>query len=141
MAHTLRNKLIGVWQLQSFEFVPADGSPRYPGLGPNPIGQLIYTETGHMGAQLGSSSRTAQDHCQSLLDTYLAYAGTFEVDEASQCVTHLVDMSLYPDWVGVPQLRLARFTQDALELSTRDPVVVAGKLGVGTLLWHRAEPV
>ena len=36
---------------------------------------------------------------------------------------------------------VARFIQDALELSTRDPVVVAGKLGVGTLLWHRAEPV
>uniref|UniRef100_A0A1I7YD31 HTH gntR-type domain-containing protein n=1 Tax=Steinernema glaseri TaxID=37863 RepID=A0A1I7YD31_9BILA len=66
---------------------------------------------------------------------------TFEVDEASQCVTHFVDMSLYPDWVGVPQLRLARFTQDSLELSTRDPVMVAGTLGVGTLLWHRAEPV
>ncbi|WP_221079155.1 lipocalin-like domain-containing protein [Alcaligenes faecalis] len=141
MAHTLRNKLIGVWQLESFEFVPEDGSPSYPGLGPNPIGQLIYTETGYVGAQLCSSSRTAQDSSQSLLDTYLAYAGTFEVDEAAQCVTHFVDMSLNPDWVGVPQPRLARFTQGALELITRDPVVVAGKLGVGTLLWHRAGPV
>lgn len=134
LAHTLRSKLIGVWQLVSFDFVPEDGSPSYPGLGPNPIGQLIYTETGYVGAQLGSSTRTAQDSCQSLLDTYLAYAGTFEVDEATQCVTHFVDMSLYPDWVGVPQPRLARFTQGALELITRDPVVVAGKLGVGTLL-------
>lgn len=71
----------------------------------------------------------------------LAYAGTFEVDETTQCVTHFVDMSPYPDWVGVPQPRLARFTQGALELITRDPVVVAGKLGVGTLLWHRAGPV
>lgn len=141
MAHTLRNKLIGVWQLVSFEFVPEDGSPSYPGLGPNPIGQLIYTKTGYVGAQLSSSTRTVQDSCQSLLDTYLAYAGTFEVDEASQCVTHFVDLSMYPDWIGVPQLREARFTQDALELSTRKPVVVAGKLGVGTLLWHRAEPV
>jgi hypothetical protein len=64
MAHTLRSKLIGVWQLVSFDFVPEDGSPSYPGLGPNPIGQLIYTETGYVGAQLGSSTRTVQDSCQ-----------------------------------------------------------------------------
>ena len=140
MSHTLRSKLIGVWKLMSFNFVPSDGSPSYPGLGPKPIGMLIYTGTGYMAAQLGSSDRTAQDPCQSLLDSYLAYAGTFEVDEAAQCVTHFVDMSLYPDWVDVPQPRLARFTEGALELITRDPVVVGGKLGMGTLLWHRASP-
>lgn len=141
MAHTLRSKLIGVWQLESFDFVPEDGSPSYPVMGPNPIGQLIYTETGYVGAQLGSDGRTVEDTSQSLIDSYLAYAGTFAVDETAQCVTHFVDMSLYPDWVGVPQPRLVRFIQKSLELTTRDPVVVAGKLGTGTLIWHRATPV
>jgi len=141
MAHTLRSKLIGVWQLVSFDFVPEDGSPNYPGFGPNPIGQLTYTETGYVTAQLGSKDRTEQDSSQTLLDKYLAYAGTFEVDETSQCVTHFVDMSLSPNWLGIPQPRLARLTQDELELTTGTPITVAGKLGTGTLLWHRAKPV
>ena len=137
MPQSLRTQLIGTWKLLSFDFTPADGSPSRPGFGPDPVGLLIYTENGDMSAQLGRSNRASMDECQALLESYLAYAGTFEVDEQNKCVSHFLEMALAPSWKDETQHRLVEFKQGFLQLSTKNQVEFEGVPGVGVLLWER----
>ena len=137
MPQSLRTQLIGTWKLRSFDFAPADGSPSRPGFGTDPVGMLIYTETGDITAQFGRSNRAPMNNCQALLDSYLAYAGTFEVDEQEQCVTHFLEMALIPSWIDETQQRLVEFKQGFLQLSTKNQVEFEGVRGIGVLLWER----
>lgn len=149
MTTTLRAKLIGAWQLESFSFDPVDGSDTIPPLGPHPTGLLVYTESGFMSAQIsganrirvasGDWSQASPQEYAALASSYIAYAGPFEVDEDSRSVTHFVDMSLIPFWVGVPQQRLARLDRDYLHLTTGRPLLFNGKLSHASLKWRRAD--
>jgi len=149
MTTKLRARLIGAWQLESFSFDPVDGSDAMPPLGPRPTGLLVYTESGFMSAQIsganrpkvasGDWSQAAPREYAALASSYIAYAGPFEVDEDSRSVTHFVDMSLIPFWVGVPQQRLARLDRDHLYLTTGQPLLFNGKLGHASLKWRRAD--
>jgi hypothetical protein len=69
---------------------------------------------------------------------YFAYAGSFEVDEERGTVTHSVEVSLFPGWVGGAQLRIVRLDGDVLELSGAVPEESGGKLVTTRLRWVRA---
>lgn len=47
----------------------------------------------------------------------MAYAGTYEIDGNS--VVHYVDISLFPNWIGGEQRRIARLDGDRLALLAR----------------------
>jgi len=106
--------LIGTWRLASYEAQDAQGKITHP-LGKNLIGLLCYTKEGFMSVQVMRTDRlgySSGDLHISLIEEmaaaangYVAYAGRFSVDEAATMVTHHVQLSLSPTWVGTDQTR------------------------------------
>ena len=60
------------------------------------------------------------------------------MDEERRTVTHSVEVSLFPGWVGGAQQRVVRLDDDALELSGAAPEESGGKLVVTRIRWVRA---
>ncbi len=121
---TLRDAILGGWELSSFDSRDADtGAVAHP-LGASPRGLILYTADGYMSAQLTDDSQT-----------YIAYGGRFRVDEDSATVHHEVSVSMLPELLAAPQLRQARVDGDRLTLSattTND-----GVTSHNTLVWVR----
>lgn len=138
-AQAVAARLAGAWELVSFESIAADGTRR-PGAYDR--GQISYDASGRMSAQLMHSSNKA-DHTPQTDEAratayrrYLGYYGPFVVDEAKGTVTHSVDGSSNPSWVGSRQVRYYDLTSDGrqLTLSVRD---AAGRV-TGSLVWKRS---
>ncbi|BBZ05670.1 hypothetical protein MCHIJ_51070 [Mycolicibacterium chitae] len=144
---SLRQRLIGSWQLVSYSTRTADNHIGYP-LGTDARGLILYTADGHMSAQIMARDRPAYrsarvhggtvEERDSAAAGYLAYSGSFRVDEAESVVWHEVAVSLYPNWVGDVQKRYAQLDQDVLTLSS-DPLVFRTTTLWPTLVWRRAD--
>ena len=113
----LREKLLGAWRLVDVVEEPVDGSPPRRPHGEQPIGLILYTPDGYMSAQIMARDRptilapdwsdlSAEDYAEEARG-YFAYCGSFAVDEAAGTVTHSVEASLFPGWVGSRQPRVA----------------------------------
>ena len=124
---TLRESILGAWQLVSFATADADtGSVDHP-LGASPRGMILYTDDGHMSAQLAHAD----------MGGYIAYGGRFSVDEDTSIVHHDVTMSMMPELLASPQFRRASVAGNLLTLSA----TVTDDAGVtthSTLVWRRA---
>src|ERR1051326_8143102 len=110
---SLRAHLIGHWTLVSLTAV--DGSQiEYP-MGHDATGVISYDEAGHMAAQIMQAGRPrfasgdidagTFEELSAALTGYTAYFGTYSVDEGAGVVTHHVEGSLFPNWVGTDQRR------------------------------------
>ncbi|MFJ7949140.1 lipocalin-like domain-containing protein [Streptomyces sp. NPDC096354] len=141
----LRKKLTGAWELMSYTATSADGHIVHP-LGPRPHGLIVYTPDGYMSAQLGRGDRphtgsdrleeAAADELAQAAVTYLAYGGPFRVVDPST-VEHHVTTSLFPNWVGHPQVRTVSFEDDLLKLSLPAPTRLWGTDRTAELTWRR----
>jgi Lipocalin-like domain len=126
----LRQKLVGTWQLESYE-LKIHGPvtiTRYP-LSSKPTGLLTYSPDGYMSAHLmqpgsenfnkvayhlGSDKEMAQAAKHNL-----AYAGTYSVGFTRNFmpyINHTVETSLFPNWLGTNQTRLLEIDRDHLTL-------------------------
>lgn len=125
---TLREALLGGWELSAMESREVDtGAVSHP-LGTAPRGLILYTADGYMSAQLTGST-------DAVLPAYIAYGGRFRVDEDTATVHHEVSVSMLPELLASPQLRQARVEGDRLTLSattTNDGVTT-----LNTLVWVR----
>ncbi len=140
--------LQGDWHLREWISVADDGSVMHP-FGAAPQGILVYTADGTMITTIAPSGRPSmespdplsggpQDERRISAETFIAYSGRYSYDGTD--VTHTVEMSLYPNWVGTLQVRHARLSDDGdtLELST-DPMVVADRRSTQRLTWERVR--
>ncbi len=66
--------------------------------------------------------------------TYVSYCGRYEF--LGDMVVHHVELSLFPNWVGVEQQRLVELRGNRLTLSTR-PILLGGKQHTARLIWER----
>jgi hypothetical protein len=125
---TLRDALLGGWELATMESRDVDtGAVSYP-MGTAPRGLILYTGDDYMSAQLASGADAAAHQ-------HIAYGGRFRVDEDSATVHHLVSISTLPELLASPQLRHADVDGDQLTLSattTND-----GVTSPNTLVWVR----
>ncbi len=148
MPDGLRARLLGAWRLLDVVEEPLDGSPVRRPHGERPQGLILYSPSGHMSVQIMERERTPiatadwtaltpEEHAAEA-ETYFAYAGTFDVDEAAGTVTHHVDLALFPGWVGGSQVRAAELDGDRLVLSTPAPVLSGGRLVTTRVSWERA---
>jgi hypothetical protein len=142
----LREQLLGAWTLVEYVARAADGTRVHP-LGPDAAGLLVYTDSGHMAAQLMAAGRPRWprdgdpdrlDRLAAIATGYLAYAGPFVVDEAAGTVAHHVELSLLPNWVGGEQLRVVALDGDVLDLSVAGPA--PGDPPTHRLRWRRLRP-
>ena len=140
----MSEKFIGTWRLVSFE-LRSDDQVTYP-LGKDAVGYLIYNNDGYMSAALMASKRprfssmdmmkATTEEIEAAADTYVAYCGKYAVNEGK--VTHLVEVSFFPNWVGEKQERFYKFEGDKLILST-PPMILGGKQQTGYLIWKRLK--
>ncbi len=134
----------GTWKLVSSEYRFADGER----LKLYDTGILMYDAQGNMSVQLMQAARPAFakadrlggtiEEIKSAFQGYQAYYGTFSIDEKLRTVTHHLQGSLLPNWVGVDQVRYYDLEHDRLTLRT-PKLLLHGKEAVGYLAWQRAK--
>jgi len=126
----LQKELIGTWRIVAFEDRKDKNDPNsewtYP-YGKNPKGYIIYDETGHVIIQgmrtppppkfasgEGGDSKPTPQEALAVYEGYIAYFGTYTVDEARHVVIHHVEGSLDPSYVGTDQERPFELSGDRL---------------------------
>lgn len=120
----MRERLIGTWDLLSYESIEPDGALRRP-FG-DVAGRISYDAAGHMNGQVMRRDRAPVDvrdggSLRAAYTGYIAYFGTFDVNAAGDTVVHHVQGALNPGWVGGDQIRTLRFDGDRLILEAAVP--------------------
>lgn len=121
-------KFVGTWKLISCTETDPKGKTFYP-WGQDAIGYLIYTAEGIMAVQIMRKNRnpfsgnditqaTPQEG-QQLAKDYNAYFGPFKVDETNKTVIHTVQGHLNPNMIGKNNIRVYKFYDDKLSLTTQ----------------------
>lgn len=109
-------RIVGAWRyIGTFD----DGVPRNRGA--NPTGMIVYTAGGHMSVQIApdrprtKAGKTATpDEAKAALTDYIAYFGTYTIDEKG-VVTHRRQASIQPG--DVPEVvRAPEFKGDRMTL-------------------------
>jgi hypothetical protein len=121
----VREKLLGAWLLVSWEEIAAGGETNYP-LGKDAIGQISYSETGRVSAQLMRQhlprfsnedwQQATKDEKSDAWSAYFGYFGSYDIDLEKNAVTHHVEGSWFPNLIGTKQVRYFRFQGQQLIL-------------------------
>ena len=93
-------QLFGAWR---YIGATIDGKPR-PGRGANPKGMIYYGPSGEMIVQVApdkerkmAGAKPTPEEAQAALDEYIAYFGTYTIDERAKTVTHHRSGSVQPN--------------------------------------------
>jgi hypothetical protein len=130
-----KSAFVGAWRLISETERGANGVIVYP-RGENPPGLLIYQADGIMAVQLMRRERSGDIRdLDTALDQYLGYYGRYSVDEEKQTVTHHLEGSSYPGWVGIDLVRWFVFEGNRLTLTAE--MVKGGQAITRVLVWER----
>ena len=132
---TIAQGVIGAWRLVSYVVADAEGHRSFP-LGDDAHGIIIYTQSGHLSVQIGSTGRPQYQDGSPHGGTdaeraataagYLAYAGRYTVSDDG-VVEHLPDVSLFPNWEHTTVPRKATIAHDRLTLELVEPLIIDGK--------------
>ncbi|PHU99722.1 hypothetical protein CSQ88_20925 [Iodobacter sp. BJB302] len=157
----LKAILAGAWVLESYLKRAEDGSVAFP-MGEQPKGMIMYTPDGYMSVQIMDSERPlfASDNLHEktaaelslAAASYFAYSGLYEVETEpaandlaeqsfSGLITHHMQTSLFPNWVGCSLLRRLHLQGDRLELSTCQASSFRGKQMTTHLVWRKCSAV
>jgi hypothetical protein len=147
-----REQLIGAWRLVSMDYRGPDNSSVDPFYQPGSTGLLIYDSSGWMSVHIVGPHRQAwkvpmsrspttdspQDNAlkAAAFDTYYAYFGTWDFDQAHAVVTHHVASALLPAEVGLSYAQQISLDDGRLIFTTR-----TGPKGRETMrrkIWERA---
>jgi len=140
----LSEKIIGVWELQSWETVVNDRVVGYP-LGEKASGFIAYHPIGFMSVNISAPNRVRLpiddpfegDAKLLALDAkgYLSYCGPFSIVSENEVIHHL-KLCSFENWVGTDQHRYAQVTENTITLST-PPQLLHGQKGISRLVWQR----
>jgi hypothetical protein len=121
-AKTMREQLVGTWNLVIAEITAADGKKTLP-FGDKPKGQLIFTADGHFSQvhvssglpKIAGNNRlngTDADN-RAIMQGTLSLFGTYSVDEEKKTLTFNIVASTYPNQEGTSQTRtIDKLNQD-----------------------------
>ena len=140
-------KFTGTWRLLACEGQWSDGRISKP-YGDEPGGLLMYDGQGRFSGQImarerpgfatGNLLKGSDDEVRTAFEGYVAYYGSYAVDETEGLMIHQVEGSFFPNWIGERQVRKFEFTGDGrLQLSTLPIKGARADLTV-VLLWERA---
>lgn len=141
------HQLVGGWRLRSWVSLADDGAEARP-MGDAPDGLLAYTAAGTMVAimTVGDRPRFATDDLTggtsdeqaAAFATCISYAGRYSVE--GDTITHRVEASLFPNWIGTEQHRRFSLSEDGCTLTLMSPpLVMRGATLVQRLLWERID--
>lgn len=136
---SLKEQLIGAWELVSYTLDDENGEKFYP-LGEDCKGYLIYTEDGHVSAQLMASGRPVYasgdlhdgtvEEMAAAAHGYMAYSGRYNVCEETATLVHHLDISMNPTWQGQSQERYLR--------PEGDTITILSSANSAVLKWRKA---
>ena len=146
---SLKNELIGTWELLSYIEVPIDGTDSIFPMGKNPTGLLIFSSDDYMSLQISANPRlpystndrftASQDELVSGFNTYVAYCGQYEINSRTGIVSYHITNSLYPNFDNTTLRRKATFEADVLYLKSLDPILSNNSLVNSYLTWKKIE--
>jgi hypothetical protein len=144
VATYIGKKIIGTWKLVSWIYKGRQGEDLHY-FGENAAGILMYDINGYMNAQLMKAGRppfssssidgSTPQEAFGAFNSYIAYYGKY-LEEKPGEITHIVEGSLFPNWMGNKQVRYGRIENDHLILHT-PPMRVAGNDIVFYITWKR----
>lgn len=113
-AKTMKEQLVGTWNLTVAEITAANGTKTLP-FGPSPKGQIIFTADGHFSQvhvssglpRISGNNRlngTDADN-RAIVQGTLSFFGTYTVDEEKKTLTFNIAASTYPNAQGTSQTR------------------------------------
>jgi hypothetical protein len=136
--HTTASDFVGTWKLVDYSFLHEDGTVEKP-WGDHVVGYLLYSAEGYMSGNLSPAGRkhkiemTEAQKSRRKRD-YIAYAGPYTVKDDT--VTHHVEVSLFPNWLGTAQLRYHK--REGNRLILRTPPIPSGDSVVAVqLTWQK----
>lgn len=113
------SQIQGVWRLVSYDIEVQATGEKFPPMGKNPAGYVIFTPEARVWFVLTGDGRkpakTAEEKA-GLLDTLVAYTGTYRV-EGDKWITS-VEVAWNPAWVGTEQSRFFKVEGDRLQVLT-----------------------
>jgi hypothetical protein len=140
-----QNPFVGTWRLVSFELRKADGEVSYP-FGQDAVGYIMYSQDGYMSVAFMPANRPrfavgdimggTMEEKAAAAETYVSYCGKYEIQEDK--VVHHIEVSFFPNWIGVDQERFYSLDGDRLSLFT-PPLLVGGMEQTGYLVWERVR--
>lgn len=152
LAAGVRDKLIGVWHLVSYEMKDKPTGQVTLPYGTKPEGRITYDRAGRMSAQLMRPGRTplkgrvpqagafailataSEAELREMTGGFIAYYGTYDVSEPERTIIHHVKGCLLPNWVGTDLRRGYEFEGDR-----RLTLIADTPRATGRLVWER-EP-
>lgn len=117
--NTNAKEIQGIWKLVSYVIEVKDTGEKFPPMGEHPSGYTIFTPEGRTWFMLtgdGRKAGTTIEEKAKLLDTMVAYAGTYRI-EGDKWITS-VEVAWNPAWVGTEQARQFKVEGDKLQVLT-----------------------
>jgi hypothetical protein len=143
----MKNSLIGVWRLISFEFRNEADVVTYP-FGKQARGTFIYTMSGHFSVQLMRINRPKfaiadqqQGTTEEIFASYkgsISYFGTYTIDEENKIILHQVEGSIFPNMEGTIQIRYFEVSENRLQLKT-PPFNLNKERVTGLIVWKKVS--
>ena len=142
------DEFTGTWRLLACEGQWSDGRVTRP-YGDQPGGMLMYDGHGGFSGQIMARERPAfatgnllkgsDSEVRTAFEGYVAYYGSYAVDEAEGLMIHQVEGSFFPNWIGERQIRKFEFTEGGrLQLSTLPIKGARADLTV-VLVWEKVS--
>jgi hypothetical protein len=131
---SLKEQLVGTWNLATWERTAPDGS-KVHAYGSNPKGVAHFGADGRFFIffahgdlpKFSSNDRTKMtpQEAKTVVDGTIAYAGTYTLDEASKTIAYRIEVTTFPNQLGVEQKRVIT-SLTANELKFTNPGATAG---------------
>jgi hypothetical protein len=116
---TLKERIIGIWALNSAYEQGKDDRRFASSWGPDVKGTVIFSPTSRFALEIIAAHRpksTAGDP-SSPIGKAIAYFGTYSVDGAKKTITYHIERATYPQWDGIDRTaRIGRITENELDL-------------------------
>jgi len=139
--------VVGSWKLVSYDTTTPQGVTTYP-LGEDAVGLLIYLPSGRMSVQFmrpnpakfasGDAWRGTLEEERAAFRGFFGYAGRYTLDPKHGSVTHHIEISSIPDYVGTNVMRTFTMTGNRITLRTPQRAM-AGQTSTSTLIWERVD--
>lgn len=145
---SLKNEIIGSWELLSYIEVPVNGIDSVFPFGKTPKGLLIFSPDGYMSVQISVSDEiryisndrvlASDDEIKRRVLNYLAFSGRYEVDNRNAYVIYAIETSFYPNWEGSEMVRKLNFEGEVLYQKSLEPVLSDGRMVNVYMTWKKA---
>lgn len=122
-AQNLQSQLVGTWKLVLFQDRTSPDEPWLNDFGDPPLGYFMYDATGHASIQImktppvqvpKTEQEPSPEQALDIFKGYIAYFGTYHIDEDAGLIVHHVEGGLNPNDIGSDQKRPFQLSGDKL---------------------------